>query len=311
VPGGDCQCADGSDFSFWVRKANPTKVVLYFAGGGGCFSAETCRPDSGVYSTRPGAPHGEGGIFDAADERNPFADYSVVFVPYCTGDVHVGNVVVDYAPDLTIRHKGFVNGSAALARLVDSFPNATSVVVAGESAGSIAAPLYAGLVSDRLPRASVTVLADGSGSYPDVPRVRRILARWGFADVIPDWPENAGVSPGSWSPSAFFVQSSRHDPSIVFARRDAAYDENQAFWFPYLGIAGADVLSLIDRNEARIERAGVRLHSYTAPGSEHTVLGDGPFYTETVEGVAFVDWVTRLMHRQPVDDVHCRQCRTG
>ena len=32
VPGGDCQCSDGSKFSFWVRKANPRKVVFYLEG---------------------------------------------------------------------------------------------------------------------------------------------------------------------------------------------------------------------------------------------------------------------------------------
>jgi hypothetical protein len=45
VPGGDCQCSDGSEFSFWVRKANPDKVLCYFRAGGACFSAETCAQD--------------------------------------------------------------------------------------------------------------------------------------------------------------------------------------------------------------------------------------------------------------------------
>jgi hypothetical protein len=47
VPGGDCQCSDGSEFSFWVRKANPERVLLYLHAGGACFSAETCaQPDT-------------------------------------------------------------------------------------------------------------------------------------------------------------------------------------------------------------------------------------------------------------------------
>src|SRR4029450_7308898 len=29
VPGGDCQCSDGSTFSFWVRQANAKKVRFY------------------------------------------------------------------------------------------------------------------------------------------------------------------------------------------------------------------------------------------------------------------------------------------
>jgi hypothetical protein len=88
VPGGDCQCWDGSEFSFWVREASPKKVVYYLESGGG-FSAETCAPDRGFYKTKITA-RPTSGIFDFADERNPFADYSVVYVPYCTGDVHIG-----------------------------------------------------------------------------------------------------------------------------------------------------------------------------------------------------------------------------
>jgi hypothetical protein len=95
--------------------------------------------------------------------------------------VHLGNATRKYAPGLTVRHKGYANGSAALDHLVATFPAATEVVVMGESAGSVAAPLYAGLVSDRLPDARITVLADGSGSYPDVRRVHEIFAAWVLA----------------------------------------------------------------------------------------------------------------------------------
>jgi hypothetical protein len=37
VPGGDCRCSDGSKFSFWVREANPKKVLFYLQDGGACF----------------------------------------------------------------------------------------------------------------------------------------------------------------------------------------------------------------------------------------------------------------------------------
>jgi hypothetical protein len=57
--------------------------------------------------------------------------------------------------------------------------------------------------------------------------------------------------------------------------------------------------------------AGVNLLSYTAPGSEHAVLSGEPFYTGQVNGQRFVDWVTMLIERKPVDDAHRRQCRVG
>src|SRR5215204_1528751 len=179
VPGGDCRCSDGSEFSFWLRKANPRKVVFYLQAGGACFSAKTCAPDSDLYQTRVDeSPAGKGGMLDLADERNPFADYSAVYVPYCTGDTHIGDATTKYSPGLTVHHKGYVHGTAALDRLAAAFPRANEVVVVGESAGSVAAPLYAGLVSDRLPDARITVLAHGSGSYPAThQRDHRVLGR--------------------------------------------------------------------------------------------------------------------------------------
>jgi Pectinacetylesterase len=314
VPGGDCQCADGSKFSFWIRKANPKKVVFYLQGGGACFSAKTCARGSDLYRTNlrsDGGPTGQAGMFDFAERRNPFADYSIVYVPYCTGDVHLGNTTTRYAPGLTVRHKGYVNGTAALDHLTATFPEATNVAVIGESAGSVAAPLYAGLASDRLPKARITVLADGSGSYPDVPRVNNIIAAWGAGNALPDWAKSAGRGGKRWSFPGFFIQSGRHNPKIVFARHDHAYDEVQELFNSLAGIPAKDLPSLIDRNETQIENAGVNLLSYTAPGNAHTVVSDEPFYTEQVNGQRFVDWVTRLIERKPVADVHCRQCRVG
>jgi hypothetical protein len=81
--------------------------------------------------------------------------------------------------------------------------------------------------------------------------------------------------------------------------------------YPLAGIPAEDLLSLIDRNETQIERAGVNLLSYIAPGDEHTVFTEGTFYTEEVNGQPLVDWVTRLIEGEPVDDVHCKECTAG
>ena len=55
----------------------------------------------------------------------------------------------------------------------------------------------------------------------------------------------------------------------------------------------------------------MNLLSYIAPGDEHTTLSDGTFYTEEVNGQPLVDWVTRLVEGEPVDDVHCTDCTDG
>jgi hypothetical protein len=183
--------------------------------------------------------------------------------------------------------------------------------VIGESAGSIAAPLYAGLMSDRLPDAGITVLADASGSYPDLARVNEVFAAWGFGNAMPAWPENAGLTAEQWTPPRLYIQSGRHDPEIVFARHDHAYDEEQQSRLSLLGIPAENLLALFDANESQIERAGVKLLTYVGPGEKHNVLSDGPFYTETANGEKLVDWVSRLIEGKPVDDVRCQKCRLG
>ena len=43
--------------------------------------------------------------------------------------------------------------------------------------------------------------------------------------------------------------------------------------------------------------------SYTAPGRTHTILRSNSFYTLTVSGVAFKDWLTGMLDGDPVEDV--------
>ena len=311
----DCMCSDGSEFTYFVRRADPTKVVFFLEGGGACFSAETCNPDSNTYKRTVGYEGGFGsdgapsGIFDFANPMNPFADYSFVFVPYCTGDVHIGNATTDYGDGVVVEHKGFVNGSNALSAMATLFPDATELVVTGESAGSVPTPLYAGMASDLLPDARITVLADGSGAYPDIPGINAAIgSSWGTMDAVPDWPENEGVTPETWSFPGLFVKAGTHDPDITFARHDYAFDQTQTFFAGLAGIPADDLVSLIDQNETQVEAGGVTLWSYITPGSSHTVLHTDNFYTETVNDVLLVDWVTALVNGEPVDDVHCTVC---
>jgi hypothetical protein len=310
VPGGDCQCADGSEFAFWERRADPTKVVLYLDGGGACWTAEMCAftgdGQSPFYnwSIHDGPPS-DGGIFDVANPDNPLADYSVVYVPYCTGDVHLGDATRAYAPELTVEHKGAVNATTALTYLAEHYPDAAQVVVVGVSAGSVAAPVYGGLVADLLPDAQVTVLADSSGAYPDDPAVNTQIfsGQWGAFDTMPDWDVNEHLTAADWGPPRFWVQAGLHDPGIVLARFDFADDEVQTYFMELIGAATTDLAASIDANEATIEDAGVVQHSYTAPGHDHGVVSDNRFYTLEVNGVTLVDWVDALIAGEPLEDV--------
>jgi Pectinacetylesterase len=321
VPGGDCECADGSEFAFWERRDDPTKVVFFLDGGGACYDAATCAftglgtggeasYDWSIYGEDPAR---EGGIFDFARADNPFRDYSFIYVPACTGDAHLGDVTREYSPKLTVEHKGFVNGTAALSYLAENYPDAAQVVIVGKTIGSVAAPVYGGLASDLLPDAQVTVLGGQSGHVPDDPDLNAEFfgERWGAYDKMPDWDVNEGLTARDWGPFRFWIQAGLHDPKIVLARFDYAYDREAAKGAKLLGLDPSKLLAAIDANEAAIEKAGVVLHSYTAPGNGHGIFEWPRFYEIEVNGEKLVDWVTRLIEGESIDDVHCQECRAG
>jgi hypothetical protein len=317
VPAGDCHCADGSRFAFWERRADPTKVVFFLNGGGVCWDTKSCaftgdRGESDFYdwNIQGTEPENRSGMFDVTRGDNPFADYSFIYVSSCTGDAHLGNVSQKYSPELTVEHRGYVNGTAALGYLAQHYPDATQVVVIGKTAGSAAAPLYGGLVADRLPKAKVTVFGAQSGAWPNNPDFNADIldARWGAYDTMPDWAIK-GLAVRDWGVPRFWTQAGRHNPNLVLARFDFAFDPHAASELTrWMDGNPPNLLAVITGNEAAIEAAGVRLHSYTAPGDDHGLFEFDKFYTIEVDGVRLVDWLDALITDEPPDDVHCDKC---
>ena len=305
-------CADGAPFSFWSRTDDPEKVMLYFQGGGACFSADSCSFTDGSYDpgiTDEDDPSNASGIFDFDNPENPFAGWSVVYVPYCTGDVHLGDFTNTYSPELTIEHKGYRNAEAGLDFLVENFPEASEVFVTGSSAGGIPSPLFGGLVSDRLPDADVAVLADASGGYQSIPGINGAIGiLWGTDRNIPDWPETAGVTAETYGVPDLFVYAGTHDPEIRMARFDNVWDETQRAFAAATGMADPPLPEVLDMNEALVETAGVDLSVYNAPGENHTILLRPDVYSLEVEGVTFLDWLTRFVEGESPGDVRCVEC---
>ncbi len=311
----DCACADGSEYVYWVRQGDPSKLVFYLEGGGACFSDGTCSFSTGNYdptaddSDPYDNPYYWPGIFDFDNPLNPLRHHSFVVALYCTGDIHIGNNTHDYGRGVVVRHNGFVNANTALDTAVERFGGATEVVVAGTSAGSAAAPLYGGLAADRFPQADIAVMADSSGAYPSVPAVNAGIGElWGTFSAVPDWPVNQDVTPEQWGLPELFIQAGRHAPRIRFGRFDNAFDRTQEFFARLAGFDASRLDELMLLNESRIEEAGVSQASFTAPGRDHGILPRDSFYDLEVEGISFLDWFTRFLQGDDVADLTCTDC---
>jgi hypothetical protein len=162
IPG--TMCGNGSQYKFWVHdNANSSNLLVMFEGGGACWDYETCSGQAGLLgAANPnGLPDDYITSFKAeyvsplvngADPgipgraKNPIVTngWDVAYMPYCTGDVHVGNNVVTYEdpsgqnPPITWRHMGFHNTRAAYQYLATRFPNVNKLLVTGFSAGGVA-----------------------------------------------------------------------------------------------------------------------------------------------------------------------------
>src|SRR5688572_712976 len=155
-PGGDTACSDGSPYRFFVHPGDPARLLVEFEGGGACWSAETCAMEifTRRVTTDPEAVRQLGlmvGIYDRGNPQNPFREWTHVYVPYCTGDLHWGNSARTYTSDgpaYTIHHRGAANAAAALRWASENVPAPARVTVTGCSAGGYGAMVWGpGLLS--------------------------------------------------------------------------------------------------------------------------------------------------------------------
>ncbi|MEM9203767.1 MAG: pectin acetylesterase-family hydrolase [Actinomycetota bacterium] len=312
MAGDDCACSDGSPYSYWVREADPDKVMLFFDGGGACFSAETCNPETATYSVQADDDLNEfsTGVFDLDNPANPLGDWSMIFMPYCTGDVHIGtNADFDYGDGVVVNHTGFLNASKGLDELVTSFGGADQILVTGSSAGGVPTPLFGGLVADAFPEADIVAMPDASGGYPSNPLLNPVIGGlWGTEGAIPDWESTAGATVAEFGIPDLYVYAGTEYPQIRWGRFDHAFDGVQTDFSALAGLEDSSVKAVLDINEALVEDAGIDLPVYIAPGTDHTIMGRPDFYDLAVDGTLFVDWLADLLAGEPIDDVVCTEC---
>ena len=157
------QCGNGSQYKFFARRTSSPNLLFFFEGGGACWDFDTCSGRAGVLGAAN--PNGIADdymtqftakfvspIVNGADPGLPLRsrtdlvtkDWNIVYMPYCTGDVHIGNRAATYVdptgaqPPLSWRHAGYTNTLAAVQWAHAQFPSVAKLLVTGFSAGGTA-----------------------------------------------------------------------------------------------------------------------------------------------------------------------------
>jgi Pectinacetylesterase len=310
-PGGDTTCARGTPYAFWVRGGKTGRLLIFFQGGGGCWDAQTCGIGSTWFDDQVGeqdSPARQIGIFDLANAENPFRDWNILYVPYCTGDVHAGDRTVSYrGPDGTvvvIQHRGAVNTRAALQWMAQRLRTPERIFVSGCSAGSIASIVHTPTVREFYPTQPLVQLGDSEAFVFDHP-----VNVADYGPHFPQWALDAGVRPDQFVMSKLYRAVASHYADCTFAQYNTAHDVVQQRFYDALSQPGAgrweDALAA---SMDDIHRTAPNFRTYIAPGTAHCALPFGRFYTETVSGVRLRDWVAQLAEGHPVGSVHCDNC---
>ena len=180
----ECMCSDGSDYFLFVRRGNSDNLLIHFSGGGACWDDFTC---SNPITIRKALTEGDSkdlkafyypvvydffskflkGVFDNTKESNPFKDWNIVYIPYCTGDLHIGNKTTNYktedGDEMEVHHNGQTNVTAALDWIYRNFENPGKILVSGESAGGFASAYWAPFVAEHYrDHEKIYQLSDGS-----------------------------------------------------------------------------------------------------------------------------------------------------
>lgn len=221
-------CGNGTPYRFFVNRTPLTsRTIVIFEGGGACFGQQTCRgdlinrgaPQNGVmsaanpegiplnYMTSLVSTTPSGGVTvnqSALGMVTPFTDrlgllskvqtqaWNIVFLPYCTGDIHIGNMVSVYAdhdpsnPKVQ-HHRGYVNEKFAANWMATNMSRPDKLFVTGFSAGGYGAAANYDTLRRTLNPRSAAMLDDGGpifttpegGTASSLPLYTRIRQSWG------------------------------------------------------------------------------------------------------------------------------------
>ncbi|POM72818.1 Hypothetical protein PHPALM_10413 [Phytophthora palmivora] len=287
-PGGSTRCAfdDYSDntttfksssqyfFQVFPNQQDKSKVLLYFQGGGACVDKYTCNfalqcqlGASPLITTT--AKVDNSGIMDRGADGNPFNDWNVVFLPYCTGDLFVGNTELEASESAynqalgnkqclgqnrSMHLNGYNNAKTVLDWALENFPNPEKLVIGGYSAGSLGAQLWSAKVAEmwqvEQKSTKFQVLADSYvGVFPEHKAAASSLVNfYGGCDVDLHFPEQMRAECKAGTASATALKQT---PKSEWLFIDSNADRTQRKFYELvrLGIAGYPFTTLLDAGE--------------------------------------------------------------
>ncbi len=314
VPIAGSVCNDGSPTGIAI-EASPkagADVIVFLDGGGACWDYLTCY----TAHTATTGPFGQaqfdarkaqlaGTLFDRSVPGNPYKDFTFVFVPYCTGDVHSGDTVQTYIPSTQEwQHNGRVNVANAFQHLGAELEAPAKVVVSGASAGGFGSLLAFTKAKATWPSAKAYLVDDSGPPLANVPSatVQAWVSAWGLGTAVTDvCGAPCAGNPPSLAP--IIPELAKANPGDRFALLSSDQDQTIRGFFVdvanfYQPMSAADFQAGLQALVSSMDAvATANAHAFVVSGTSHTMLGSPGVFTS--DGIGLLDWLSKEVNDDP------------
>jgi hypothetical protein len=328
-------CMDSSPYHFFVKRGSVNKLLMYYQGGGACWEQLTCSfpaCDTNVDPNGGDNPNNlNTGFADRDNPANPFRDWNIVFVSYCSCDVHFGDAAQDYP--LHVEHRGYHNAKIAEKWAREHFVNPEVVFVTGSSAGAYGAQFNAPLLHLVWPASRFHMLADAGNGVITAEFLETYFPNWNFEANIPfeQVPGLREVFDGGAGIPGYIKLMADFLPKTNWAHYSTAFDGGtggQASFYNIMINGNNPAFGLLWWNGCCPFNAQMRAQAldiaaaapanyryYIGTGSRHTMWGSNKVYSDTTGGVpTIVDWINAMLNSPPGapdpgwTNVECTNC---
>ena len=260
-----CKLGD-KQFSFYFKPGKEKeKLVVYFDGGGACWDSNTCvtgqQTPLAAYVPEIKDKLSTEGLFDQNNPQNPYRDWNIAVIPYCTGDIHWGSKDQNYtdytgavtgAPGgtVTIHHRGFDNFLYVRDWLMKRYAKdkkhadengddgVKKLLVTGSSAGAYGAVFAYPHMKQAFPQAKGYLMADaGNGVVSEALLQQAVRApddHWGASNnlvhVIPGMDGIFNLPASSFA-QGFYSALAGNYPQDRFSQYSTLFDVIQALFY--------------------------------------------------------------------------------
>ncbi|RXZ81643.1 hypothetical protein EBB07_13350 [Paenibacillaceae bacterium] len=317
--------SDGSEYYLLTKKGESSNWIIFFSGGGVSWDEKSAAEPITILKTLKTGELGNyfanipfykvtllKGMLETENADNPFQGWNVAYIPYTTGDFHIGNRTAEYNKEdgssFTMRYNGTTNVRHSLEWIYENAGEPEKLLIAGESAGGFGSAFWASEIASHYNESDIYHYSDSSflksDKWPNI-----VDNEWNA-----DFEAAFGFVPEADIIGSVFKANRQQLPENAILLQSYSLYDDTLIHFQYK--INDDVTTPIEQkiaNWSRELRTSVRslsnLPNYyyyltdyglnpdkgTTP---HTFTADDNFYQTEQDGVKLLRWLDDIVNKQ-------------